>query len=73
MVEHLNLEHLGSIPTGGTMLCPCARHINSPRVVVKKGTSMIRKRRNQKEIPTPKTEVEKNKLTISYLYLENIS
>ena len=37
---------------------------------------MIRKRykerRNQKEIPTPKAEVGKNKLTIRYLYLENI-
>ena len=34
---------------------------------------MIRKRRNQKEIPTPKTEVGKTKLTIRYLYLDNIS
>ena len=33
----------------------------------------IRKERNQKEIPTPKTEVGKNKLTIRYLYIENIS
>ena len=31
---------------------------------------MIRKRRNQKEIPTPKTEVGKTKLTIRYLYLK---
>ena len=31
------------------------------------------KRHNQKEIPTPKTEVGKTKLTIRYLYLENIS
>ena len=31
---------------------------------------MIRKRSNQKEIPTPKTEVGKNKSTINkYLYL----
>ena len=28
---------------------------------------MIRKRRNQKEIPNPKTEVGKTKLTIRYL------
>ena len=27
-------------------------------------------RRNQKKIPTPKTEVGKNKLTIRYLYHE---
>ena len=33
----------------------------------------IRKRCNQKEIPTPKTEVGKTKLTIRYLYLENTS
>ena len=33
----------------------------------------IRKRRNQKKIPTPKTEVGKTKLTIRYLYRENIS
>ena len=31
---------------------------------------MIRKRRNEKEIPTIKTEVEKTKLTIRYLCLE---
>ena len=30
---------------------------------------MIRKRRNQKEIPTPKTEAGKTKLTIRYTYL----
>ena len=30
-----------------------------------------RKRCNQKEISTPKTEVAKDKLTIRYLYLEN--
>ena len=30
-------------------------------------------RRNKTEIPTPKTEVGKTRLTISYLYLENIS
>ena len=36
----------------------------------KKG--MVRKRRSQKEIPTPKTEVGKTKLTIGYLYFENI-
>ena len=32
-VEHRtpNREVLGSIPTGGTMLCPSARHINSPQ------------------------------------------
>ena len=35
--------------------------------------AMIRKRHNQKEIPTPKTEVGKINLTIRYLYLENIS
>ena len=29
---------------------------------------MIRKRGNQKEILTPKTEVEKTKLTIRYIY-----
>ena len=34
---------------------------------------MIRKMRNQKEIPTPKTDVGKTKLTIRYLHLENIS
>ena len=28
---------------------------------------------NQKKIPTPKTEVGKTKLTIRYLYHENIS
>ena len=28
---------------------------------------------NQEEIPTPKTELGKTKLTIRYLYLENIS
>ena len=33
---------------------------------------MIRKRRNKKEIPTPKIEVGKTKLTIRYYYLENI-
>ena len=33
----------------------------------------IRKGRNQKKIPTPKAEVEKTKLTIRYLYHENIS
>ena len=35
----------------------------------------IRKRRNQKKIPTPKTEMRKTKLTIKYMYLyhENIS
>ena len=34
----------------------------------------IRKRSNQREIPTPKTEVGKTKLTIRYLkYLENTS
>ena len=38
-----------------------------------KGT-MIRKRRNQKKILTPKTEVgKKTELTIRYLYHENIS
>ena len=31
---------------------------------------MIRKRRDQKEIPTPKTEAGKTKLTIKYLCLE---
>ena len=31
---------------------------------------MIRKRRNQKEIPTTKTEVGKTKLTIRYLYVK---
>ena len=30
---------------------------------------MIRKRSSQKKIPTPKTEVDKTKLTIRYLYL----
>ena len=35
--------------------------------------AMIRKRRNQKEILTPKTEVGKTKLALGYLYLENIS
>ena len=30
----------------------------------------IRKRRNQKKIPTPKTEVGKTQLTIRYLYHE---
>ena len=30
-------------------------------------------RHNQKKIPTPKTEVGKTKLTIRYLYHENIS
>ena len=36
--------------------------------------AMIRKWRNQKEIPTPKTEGwEKPKLTLRYLYQENIS
>ena len=37
---------------------------------------MVRKSRNQKEIPTPKTEVGKTELAtlmIRYLYLENIS
>ena len=35
---------------------------------------MIRKWRNQKEIPTPQTEGwEKNKMTFRYLYQENIS
>ena len=29
--------------------------------------------RNQKEIPTPKTEVGKTKVTIRYLYIENIA
>ena len=31
VVEHqtLNREVLGSIPTDGTLLCPCAEHINS--------------------------------------------
>ena len=33
----------------------------------------IRKKRNQKKIPTPKTEAGKNKLTIRYLYHEYIS
>ena len=33
----------------------------------------IRKRRNQKKVPTPKTEMGKNKLTIRHLYHENIS
>ena len=33
---------------------------------------MIRKRRNQKEISTPKTEVGKILMIIRYLYLENI-
>ena len=32
---------------------------------------MIRKRRIQKENPTPKTEVEKTKLTTRHLHLEN--
>ena len=32
--------------------------------------AMLRKRRNQKEIPTPKTEVGKTKLIVRYLYLE---
>ena len=32
----------------------------------------IRKRRNQKKIPTPKTEVGKIKLPIRYLYHEHI-
>ena len=35
--------------------------------------TMIRKRRDQKEITTPKTEVGKRKLTIRYIYLENVS
>ena len=35
--------------------------------------AMIRKRRNQKEILTPKTEVGKTKLSIGYLYLKIIS
>ena len=35
--------------------------------------SIVRKRRNQKETFTPKTEVGKTKLKIRYLYLENIS
>ena len=35
--------------------------------------AMIRKRCSQKEISTPKTEVGKTKLAITYLYLENIS
>ena len=32
VVEHrsTNQEVLGLIPTGGTVLCPCARHIKSP-------------------------------------------
>ena len=34
---------------------------------------MIGNIRNQKEIPTLKTETGKTKLTIRYLYLENIS
>ena len=34
---------------------------------------MIRKRRNQKEIPTPKIVMGNIKLTIRYLYYENIS
>ena len=34
--------------------------------------AMFRKWCNQKEIPTPKTKVGKTKLTIKYLYLENI-
>ena len=34
---------------------------------------LIMKKRNQKEISTPNTEVGKTKLTIRYLYLENIS
>ena len=33
----------------------------------------IMKMRNQKEIPTPKTEAGKTKLTIRHLYHENIS
>ena len=43
------------------------------RDFIKVQEGMIRKRRNQKEIPTPKTEVGKTKLTIRYLNLENIS
>ena len=34
---------------------------------------MVKKRRNQKEIPTQKTELGKTQLTIRYLHLENIS
>ena len=34
---------------------------------------MIKKRRNQKKVPTPKTEVGKTQLTIRYLFHENIS
>ena len=36
---------------------------------------MIRKWRNQTEIPTPQTEgwVKKTKMTLRYLYQENIS
>ena len=33
---------------------------------------MIRKRRDPKNYPLPKTEVGKTKLTLRYLYLENI-
>ena len=42
------------------------------KTVKKVQVAMVRKRQNQKDIPTPKTEVGKTKLTISYLYLENI-
>ena len=35
--------------------------------------AMTRKRRNQKEAPTSKTEVGKTKVTNRHLYLENIS
>ena len=35
VVEHQtpDREVLGSIATGGTVLCPCAKHINSPVLV----------------------------------------
>ena len=48
-------------------------YANYTRKYWKVQVGKIRKRRNQKKTPTPKTKVGKNKLTIRYLYHENIS
>ena len=70
-------------PCWPAMWSSCARHANAPTTTSKVlvntqeamksyKEAMIRKRGNQKEIPTPKTKVGKTKLTIRYLYSENI-
>ena len=65
----ISYQYFGFIGCVVTILVGLVLSIITGKVQVGKD----QKRRNQKKIPTPKTEVGKNKLTIRYLYHENIS